>query len=483
MPTTFFNIPADRVTDDAFERQFYSRDLAPAPDILIKPFFRTLPEAVIRPSNAEQVSDAIRQAARERMPVTPRAAASTAFYNTVPVHGGWVLDVNDLRGGIELDAARQTVRVQPATTWFELDDALQLKGFAVKSYPSSSISATVGGWVSMQGHGLGSLKYGGVSEQLVSLQVVLPSGELVTVTRDSDPPLDWFVAAEGTLGVITQVELSVRPAPAAEAHHLFAFEDLNTLGRNVIELSRAELRPFTVFFADSGYLRLLMRGKFHIPVDLPSAPFPVSEQGLLLASFQGEAAEVNQGRGALAQLPGQELPAELALEEWNLRCYHLRTKRAGPSLLAAEMWLPLAALPRYLTSVKALAERGRLLIGTYGFAVGPEWALVMSLYPTDERNLVRYLPALVFTKWLQDLGARCGGRPYGVGLFNAAYLSRLFSRARLDELRRRKARLDPAGIMNPGKLYQASFPFWPATFTLGAPVMGAAHLLLGREQP
>jgi glycolate oxidase len=170
------------------------------------------------------------------------------------------------------------------------------------------------------------------------------------------------------------------------------------------------------------------------------------------------------------------------LEEWNLRLYHLRTKRAGPSLLAAEMWLPLDGLHQYLKSVKALADRNHLLIGTYGFAVTPEWALVMSLYPTDEGNTVKYLPALVFTKWLQDLGARYGGRPYGVGLFNAAYLSRLFSRTRLDELRRRKARLDPSGIMNPGKLYQASFPFWPITFVLGSPVLGTAHVVLARSK-
>ena len=95
---------------------------------------------------------------------------------------------------------------------------------------------------------------------------------------------------------------------------------------------------------------------------------------------------------------------------------------------------------------------------------------------------MQYLPALVFTKWLQDLGTRCGGRPYGVGLFNAAYLSRLFSRDRLDELKRRKARLDPLGIMNPGKLYQASFPFWPITFALGSPVLGTAHVVLARSR-
>jgi len=474
-------IPADRVTEDAIERKLYSRDLAPAPAILIKPFFRTLPDAVIRPGSAEQVAEVMRQAARERIPVTPRAAASTAFYNTVPVRGGWVLDVNDLRGGIELDAARQTVRVLPATTWFELDDALQLKGFAVKSYPSSAVSATVGGWVSMQGHGLGSLQYGGVGEQLISLQVALPSGEMVTVTRESDPPLDWFVAAEGTLGVITQVELTVRPRPAVESHHLFAFDDVSTLGQNVAALSRAEPRPFTIFFADSGYLRLLARAGFHIPLDLPQSHFPISEKGLLLASFQGESSEVKRGKDALTRMAGRELSSEMALEEWNLRLYHLRTKRAGPSLLAAEMWVPLDTLHQYLKSIKTLVERHRLLIGTYGLAVTPDMALVMSLYPTDEHNAVQYLPALVFTKWLQDLGTRCGGRPYGVGLFNAAYLSRLFSRDRLDELKRRKARLDPLGIMNPGKLYQASFPFWPITLELGSRVLGPAHIVLARD--
>ncbi len=482
MPVIFSNIPPDRVTEDAVERKLYSRDLAPVPAIMVKPFFRTLPDAVVRPGNAEQVAEVMRQATREHIPVTPRAAASTSYYNTVPVRGGWVLDVNDLRDGIELDAGRQTVRVLPATTWFELDDALQQKGFAVKSYPSSAVSATVGGWVSMQGHGLGSLTYGGVGQQLVSLQVAWPNGELRTLTRESDPPLDWFVAAEGTLGVITQVELTVRPRPAAESHHLFAFDDLNALGQNVAALARVEPRPFTVFFADSGYLRLLARAGFHIPLDLPQSHFPISEKGLLLASFQGEPLKVNRGRDALARLTGKELPSDLALEEWNLRLYHLRTKRAGPSLLAAEMWLPLKGLSDYLTSVKSLAERNHLLIGTYGLAVAPDQALVMSLYPTDERNTFQYLAAIGFTKRLHDLGARYGGRPYGVGLWNSAYLPRLFSRSQLAELKKRKAQLDPLGIMNPGKLYQASFPLWPITFGLGTGVLGAAHPALARSR-
>lgn len=390
MQVTLAGIPADRVTDDIIERRLYSRDLAPVPAIMSRLFFRTLPDAIVRPGNAGQVAEVMRHAAREHIPVTPRAAASTAYYNTVPVRGGLVLDVNDLRDGIDLDATRQTVRVLPATTWSELDDALQLKGFAVKSYPSSAVSATVGGWVSTQGHGLGSLKYGALGDQLVSLQVVLPNGELRTLTGDTDPPLDWFVTTEGTLGVVTEVELTIRPCPAAESHHLFAFDDLTTLGASVVSLARNEPRPFTVFFADGGYLDLLARAGFGVPLNQPIA----REKGALVVSFQGEPAEVNRGKDALTRLPGRELPSDLALDEWNLRLYHLRAKRAGPSLLAVEQWLPLNGLGSYLEAVKTQAVRHRLSIGIYGVAVTPEQALVMTVYPSDERHTVQYLAAI-----------------------------------------------------------------------------------------
>lgn len=468
--------PPERVTADPVERRMYSRDLAPVPAVLTDYFFKTLPDAVARPADAAQVSALLRHTARENLNITPRAAGSTSYYNSVPVRGGLVLDVNDLRAGPDLDAARQTVRVGAGVTWFQLDDELRRRGFAVKAYPSSAVAATVGGWISMQGHGLGSLPYGGVGEHLVSLKVVLPNGDLFTATRESDPPLDWFVMAEGTLGVIVEAELSVRPAPAAEAQHLFGYDVVETLGGDLLSLARSEPRPFTLFFGDAGYLELLKQGGFHIPAELTAGG-----RSLLLARWEGGAAEVSAAQGALRRLASRELPAAAALEEWSLRLFHLRTKRAGPSLLAAEMWLPLENVGRYLRDVTRLAARTRQTIGTYGLAVTPTHAQVMSLYPTDEHHTVQYLAAIGFTKTLYDLGARLGGRPYGVGLWNTAYLGRLFSARQLAELRARKARLDPAGRFNPGKLYAASFPLWPLTFGPGAAVLGAAHPFLNRR--
>jgi glycolate oxidase len=480
-PVLRFGIPADRVTDDAIERRLYSRDLAPVPAIMSRTFFQTMPDAVVRPGTAEQVAEVLRHAERDRLRVTPRAAASTSFYNSVPVRGGLVLDVNDLCNGIDLDPDSQVVHVGPATTWFELDDALQLRGYAVKSYPSSAVSATVGGWISMQGHGLGSLKHGSLGSQLASLQVALPGGELRTLTRDTNPPLDWFVTAEGTLGVITDVELSVRPRPESESHHLFAFDDPNTLGQAVVSLARSEPCPFTVSFADAGYLLLLARAGFRTPgVDDAVVGQGRAGPGVVLVSFQGEPAEVGRGRDTLTRVAGRELTTEMALEEWASRLYHLRAKRAGPSLLAAELWLPLDALSNYLAGAKAMAARDKLEIGTYGLAVSPEQALVMSIYPTDERQTISYLLAMGVTKRLYDLGARYGGRPYGVGLWNTAYLPRLFSKPQLAELRRRKAQLDPTGVMNPGKLYTSTFPLWPFAFGPAAGVLATTYVALGK---
>jgi len=458
-------LPPERISTDPIERKLYSRDVAPVPEVITGAFLRTTPDAVVRPGNSEQVAALLREATRARVPVTTRAAASTGFYNTVPVRGGLVLDVNDLRGVVRIDTSRKTVRVLPATTWQELDDALSTYGLATMSYPSSAVSATVGGWISTQGHGIGSLRYGAVADQLVELEVALPDGRLIHVDAESFPPMGWFPEAEGTLGVITAAELSVRPRPEAESIHLLIFEEGGELADAIRSLARWEPRPFTLTFADPGYFALLSRAGFRTPLDPTQHPY------LLLACFQGDPRLVGRARNAMARLHHRELPPEMASEEWGQRLYHLRVKRAGPSLLAAELWMPLSGLAGYLRSVARLSRAVCLPVASYGVAVSQDWAMVMSVYPADERRKLAYLCAIGFTKRLHDLGARNGGRPYGVGLWNTAYLPRLFDRDRLAELRSRKAALDPAGIMNPGKLYGTPLP-------LRAPLFGPASWAL-----
>jgi FAD/FMN-containing dehydrogenase len=455
----------ERMTTDLFERRFYAEDMAPVPSLLVRPFFRTLPDAVARPRSTGEVAEAVRQAVAYGLPIVPRAAATTALFNIVPVRGGLVLDLNELTEVVAVDEMRGTVTVGAGTRWLNLERALQPYGLALKSYPSSAVVATVGGWLSTQGHGLGSLKYGPLLNQVVQAKVVLPEGQIRQVTSDSTPPLDWFAAAEGTLGVLTEIELKVRLMPKAAAHYLLCFDSLPDLQRAMVDLARAEPRPYTLLFSDEIHAQMLALAGFPPPTTQPA----------MLVSYQGEVAEVAQGQSRLAGLPGEALAVEAALEEWNDRLYHLRVKRGGPSLLAAEMWLPIEALADYLVKVNALSQRFRVLIGNYGLAVSPHEAMVMSVYHCDACRTLDYTLALGLMGHLYRLGARCGGRPYGVGLWNTPYLSQIFSRQHLRELRARKQVLDPAGRLNPGKLYRAPFPLWPALFKPGTGLLAAAY--------
>ena len=401
----------DRYTESAFERSFYRRDLASVPPFLASLVGDTLPAAVARPRTAEEVSTIVRYAVERRLPLTPRAAATTAYWNAVPMRGGLVLDLNGMRGLVSLDEATLQATVLPGTRWEELDRALRRRGVALLSYPTSAPAATVGGWISMEGHGIGSLKHGGVAEQVTGLEVVLANGRIADVTGTCEVPVTWsakrFAGSEGTLGIITRVELTVRRQPAATGHHLLVFPDMVALQGAAAALSGATPRPFYAHFAAPAYGQFLRRAGFEPPGDGPAADGP-----LLALTYDGDASEVAAGAERVCQeakrWDGSALPAEAAVREWDERFFALRLKRAGPSVLGAESWLPLDQLATYEVGVAALGARQGLLMATYGTVVAPGLATVMSLYPCDETRILPYVLALSLTKKLTDIAFRHG---------------------------------------------------------------------------
>jgi Fe-S oxidoreductase/FAD/FMN-containing dehydrogenase/glycine cleavage system H lipoate-binding protein len=465
----------ERATTSELERELYSRDMAPVPSLLVTPLgLKTKPDIVVRPETDEEVVRIVKHATQHDIPITPRASGSTPYFDSVPVKGGILLDLNGLRGEPVLNEDRLTVTVRAATRWQELDRWLRQRGFAVKSYPTSAPSATVGGWLNMEGYGIGSLRYGSVHEQVISAWVVMPDGQLMTVNEDSDPPLSWFAGSEGTLGIVTECELSIRRKPVAEGHHLLAFSNISSLQEAALALANAEPRPYNIHYMDSNYLRLVEEAGFSVP-----------DHRLLLAiDYDGDGEEVNRGdilvREVAAQTNGEMLPAEIALEEWKDRFEALRAKRTGPSMLAAETWLPLSNLNAYLTDVEKLGRRTGIRFFNYGHVVSPENGLSFSMYRTNERQVINYVMSLSLTKKLHDISQKNGGRPYGIGVWNTPYLDRIFSKEELAELRHRKGLRDPHGIMNPGKIYWPLKLLPPLLFRPGMNVMALMRGISGR---
>lgn len=467
----------DRATDSPFECRFYSRDMAPVPSLLVNPLFNTLPELIVRPADTAEISDILKMAFASRIPVTPRAGASTVYFNSVPVQGGIVMDLNLIKGVVGLNESEMTVTVKAGTTWRELDEYLNPLGFALKSFPSSAPVASIGGWFCMMGYGIGSMKYGSLLSQVRAVEAVLPAGEVSRLTRDTKPPLAWFAASEGTLGIITQVELEIRRLRPMK-HFLIAFSDAGKMSRTLEAVIHALVIPYNVHFADDRYAAAMHSLGFS-----PSDAVPAHTLGI---DYEGSEEELEIAQDIVGALAGTDLAtrllsAEKAEREWAEKFNALRLKRGGPSVLGSEIWLPLKALSGYLSAIQKMAGRYGLDLISYGHAVTPDRATVMTMFYTEETGTVAYILDLGLVKKIHDVGRRYGGYPYGVGLWNTPYLGRMFTPSELNELKRRKQMLDSRGIMNPGKVYRSPVILNPFNFTAGMEILAAVRRIAGRS--
>lgn len=466
-----------RATDSPFECGLYSRDMAPVPALLVNPLFNTQPDIIVRPADPEEISDILKIAFANKIPVTPRAGASTVYFNSVPVRGGIVMDLNLIKGVVGLDESGMTVTVKAGTTWLELEEYLTPLGFALKSFPSSAPAASIGGWFSMMGYGIGSIKYGSLLSQVQTAQVALPTGELCRLTRDTQPPLSWFAASEGTLGIIISLELEIRKLNPMK-HFLIAFSDAGEMGRALEAVIHAPVIPYNVHFADDRYA-LAMHSLGFFPSD-------VAPSYTLGIDYEGSETDLDKAQNIIAALVGTDQAAHLsstetAEREWAEKFNALRLKRGGPSVLGSEIWLSVQALSGYLSDIRKMAGRYGLDLISYGHVVTPDRATVMTMFYTDETKTIAYILDLSLVKKIHDVGRRHGGYPYGVGLWNTPYLSRIYTPANLQELRHRKQLLDSRGIMNPGKVYHAPFILNPFNFTAGMEILAAVKRIAGRS--
>lgn len=471
-------IYGSRATDSPYECSHYARDLAPFPGFLIRPFFNAVPDLVVRPVNAEEISETLKIAYAHDIPVTPRAGASTVYFNCVPSRGGIVMDLNLIKGVVKHDVTARTATVKAGTTWSELDEYLNPKGLSSKSFPSSAPAATVGGWFCMMGYGIGSLKYGSLLSQVKELEVVMPTGEIRRLRRGSDPSPDWFSSSEGTLGIVTEIELEVRKLESMK-HFLLQLPNLSELTRVLSVVKDSTPSPYNLHFADPLCLATLHRLGF--------SPAGTDAGFLLSIDYEGAMEELIKSEKSIAALARnnprvQMLPAETAETEWAEKFMAMRLKRGGPSILGAEVWLPVGELEGYLADIQKMGKKYHLEMFSYGHIVTPEHGTVMSMFFSDENRILAYVLNLSLLKKIHDLGDRHRGYPYGVGLWNTPYIERIFPPLRLAELRKRKEKLDPKGLMNPGKVYRWPRAMNPLCFGAAMKIMAGIGRLTRRDQ-
>ena len=170
----------DRVSFEKTERLVYSHDTASLPK-MVKQTLKTVPEAVVQPLSTADVIFITKFSCQHKVPLTPRGAASSGWGGAIPAHGGIVVDFSRMRKILEIDKSKGTIRTEAGAVWKNLEIALNKQGLALRLYPSSALSATVGGWVAKGGGGIGSYEYGRISQNLESITIITPEGEIRTL--------------------------------------------------------------------------------------------------------------------------------------------------------------------------------------------------------------------------------------------------------------------------------------------------------------
>ena len=186
---------------------------------------------IVHPTSTQEVSKILKIANIHRIPVTTWGGGGGSQGGALPICGGIILDTKKLDQVIEINETSFTVTTQTGIIQQDLEYALNRKGLSMMHFPASITCSTVGGFLAHRGSGVLSTKYGKVEEMILSLEAVLPSGEIISTPSNprhaAGPDLNQiFVGSEGTLGVITEATFIIHRQPECRHFRSYLFKDL-----------------------------------------------------------------------------------------------------------------------------------------------------------------------------------------------------------------------------------------------------------------
>lgn len=448
----------DRVSKSRLERLLYSHDLAPLPKEMSLAF-KTIPDVVVKPRNATDVSRIMKYAVKNNVPITPRGGATWALGGAVPSFGGIVLDMANMQEILEINNENLYVTVEPGVNWKTLHDTLLNKGLLIGAYPSSAPGASVAGWINTGGVGIGSYKYGGSEQQIRSMEVVLPTGDIITtgfnnvVNNSSGYNLNGlFVGSEGTLGVITKVTLKVVPAPEEIRPVSFTFPNLESSADAITALTRSSIVPYHLSFLDGAHFDLLKELGKDAPDVGAMINMTLTGDTVIVDIEEKIATEI------MTKYGGEKTTKETAEHEWNERYFEAKARRLGPGFLLGEGFCPVSSFAEMVEKSNEVLETLKMKGAVVGMICDRSTVLFMTYAIPNEHKLIKNMASMSLMKKLTDCILEVGGRPAGFGLIYSGNLKRMHGKGVLlmDDI---KSAIDPYYILNPGKLTESTTRF------------------------
>lgn len=412
-------------------------------------------DVLVRASRTTAIVPVLEIAARHEIPVTVRALGSSVTGQPLPVHGGIVLDVSGIPATYTLNETDLVVTASASSNGGELEDELNALGYTLGHSPQSLYRSTIGGWLSTLATGQFSSLYGGIEDLVVGYTVILATGETVDLSASPraamGPDLrQVFIGSEGTLGVITSVTLKVFPLPAAELVQTFVMPDVAAGLAFMREQASLGLRPFLLRFYDTEEAR-------HAMAD------PTFDSPVLFLGSRGVREMAETELRVLTKLAlehgGREIGPEGA-RQWLGRRFDwssVEESLAVPggyaeTIEVAHTWERIGELHAVLKEALAPYADEVLAHFSHVYTQGTSMYLILYGQVGTDSEAVAQLEQI--WRVAMDICLQHGAElshHHGGGLARSPYSRRSLGSAHL-VLQRLKSALDPAGILNPGKL-------------------------------
>jgi len=444
-------IGAKNINENYMDRIIYSHDLAPLPK-MAGMAFKNVPDVVCRVENVKDIAAVMKIAHKYGVPATPRGNASWGLGGSMPTNAGILIDMTSkMKKVLEINTEELYVKVQAGCTWKNLLEACMKKGYIIGSYPSSFPSGTIGAWISTNGMGVGSYKYGSAKDNVLNAEIVLDDGTIVTTGYNSTGSYgalfnlnQFFAGAEGTLGMLGTV--TFRIYPMGEIRCLaYEFDTLKAMNEPIQDvIAHASLRPLHIAWSDAKHFENQRRAGVHAP----------DVSNLWLVTVQGDAAHNDLEEAAIDAIAekygGRKIANEIAQHEWDERCYEFRARKVGVGEIPGEVIVPAhewgAFTDECYEGFKAMKmEAG----GVIGVMVDRSTTLFMPYYFKDDELMTGML-AFGFNFYLGDRAAIYGGRSTGLGVFFAWMLDVIHDQPTTARMRSLKTVMDPYDVVNPG---------------------------------
>jgi len=423
-----------------------------------------LPDLVIRPRTAEEISAIMALCHQYRIPVTPRGAGTGLTGGALPQLGGVLLSTDRMNSILHIDEQNLQVTTEPGVITEVLMNAVKEKGLFYPPDPASSGSCFIGGNIAENSGGPKAVKYGVVKDYVLNLQVVLPTGEIIWTGANVIKNATGYnltqliVGSEGTLAVVTKIVLRLIPLPRYDLLMLAPFSSLEKAGEAVSAIFRAGFTPSALELLEIDALQITskMLGGTAVPLTPGTeAHLIVEVDGNYLNTLMADMEAIgelltNFGAGDIYFADDAQQKAEL----WKLR------RRVGEAVkldgynIEEDTVVPRAALPALIRGVKKLGLQYGFHAVCYGHAGDGNLHIRIkkegTLNTHDDPALTESLRALFAL--VKQLGGTISGE-HGIGLVQKGFMDIIFEENQLQLMREIKKVFDPHNILNAGKIF------------------------------